>query len=255
MEQINKENIRYKTFILSFDKEKIDVKNKIKIENKTLEEDRIVRGIITTSDVDLDGDVILTDGMNTTIWQKNPLFCLEHNTDDIIGKGIGLYRNPDRIIVDLVFDTSEMAEKDYQLFKNGMKRTFSIGFLTIAERKPTADEVREYPGIQNVITKSLLLEVSSVSVPANPDAQAIETKSINETEEIAQEAIEQKKIEEVQTEVLIEKVDPEPSQTPSEEIVEVKSIEVPREKKKVFYISDVLWKSLLKKGACWIEEE
>jgi phage head maturation protease len=46
----------------------------------------------------------------------------------------------------------------------------SVGFIALEVRDLTPEERQEFPGVERVIAKSMLLEVSMVAIPCNPEA-------------------------------------------------------------------------------------
>jgi HK97 family phage prohead protease len=139
-------------------------------------EKRQIRFLASTPDVDRDGDRILPTAFEKHLpgFMQNPVFLAGHQhklsdgTPSVIGKivrawvdaKVGLW-----IIVE--FATSELAEKYWQLYREGFMRAVSVGFVLLkshleninGENVQTFDEVE-------------LIEVSGVAVPSNRGALA-----------------------------------------------------------------------------------
>ena len=122
--------------------------------------------IISTSDVDRQGDVIDQNGWDLTHYKSNPIVLWAHDyyappigvTDDIAlvdGKLVAKGR----------FAPTEFAQEIRALYEAKILRTASVGFIP-----------KEFNG--PIITKAELLEWSIVPVPANPMALSL-AKELN----------------------------------------------------------------------------
>lgn len=119
--------------------------------------------VATTEGIDRDGEVILVSGWDFTNFMKNPIILWGHNyyeMDAIIGAVTELIQEDARVIVRGVFANTEEGQTARQLYDDGILKTVSVGFIP-----------KERMG--NTITKAELLEVSFVSIPANPDAMSL----------------------------------------------------------------------------------
>lgn len=128
--------------------------------------------IATTDTVDRHGEVILATAWDFTNYMKNPIMLWGHDywsIDSIIGAVTEIMPEEGKIIIRGTFASTEAGQKVRKLYDDGILRAVSVGFIPL-EREG------------NTITKAELLEVSFVSVPANPDA--ITTEKMLELEEI-----------------------------------------------------------------------
>lgn len=135
------------------------------------EKDGKILGIASSAVEDRQGEVVSVDGWDLANFKKAPrlLWAHDHN-EPAIGKvtktwyeGMGKQK---KLMFEAVFqDVTEKARAIRQLVKEGFINTFSVGF------KPL-----EIDG--NTITKSELLEISVVNVPANPEAMMLAWKSL-----------------------------------------------------------------------------
>jgi HK97 family phage prohead protease len=139
-------------------------------------ENRQIRFLASTADVDRDGERILPSAFENTIpdFMKNSIFlaCHAHRLDSgeppVIGKiirawvdaKVGLW-----IIVE--FATSELGEKYWQLYRDNFMKAVSVGFIPIKwhEEIIEGERVRTYDEVE-------LIEVSAVAVPSNRGALA-----------------------------------------------------------------------------------
>lgn len=119
--------------------------------------------VATTEGVDRDGEIILVSGWDFENFMKNPIILWGHNYYEmgaIIGAVTELVQEETRVIVRGVFANTEAGQTARQLYDDGILKTVSVGFIP-----------KERQG--NTITKAELLEVSFVSIPANPDAMSL----------------------------------------------------------------------------------
>src|SRR5258708_6520398 len=113
---------------------------------------------ISTEDVDRQGEVIMQDGIDTSLYLQNPVVLWAHDYSQApIGMTEKTYREGIKTIAEGIFAPTERAQEVRQLYDLGIQRAASVGIIPL-----------EVEG--NVITKSQLLEFSLVPVPANPYA-------------------------------------------------------------------------------------
>lgn len=121
-----------------------------------------VLGVASTEAMDRQGESIKQDGWDLKNFKQNPAILASHNYFDFpIGKATGIKVVDGKLLFKAVFSQStQKAIEAYQLIKEGILNTFSVGFIA-----------REFDAKDNnIITKAELLEISVVSVPANPQA-------------------------------------------------------------------------------------
>jgi len=139
-----------------------------------------VVGKISTIDEDRDGDIVMPGGMSMARFSKNPVVMCQHDYSELpVGKAIKISVTEDAILSKTKFASTTKGKEVYQLFKEGILRAFSIGFVInkalirgtdafkqfVAERKLVIGE-----GVRRIITQAELLEYSCVNIPANPSA-------------------------------------------------------------------------------------
>ena len=114
---------------------------------------------------------ILTEGIQTDNFLKNPVCLLEHNGDTLsIGKWKNLRKEPDgRFLGTLEFDESDpIAMKAYNKYKDGYMNAVS---QSIEEVEVSNDPTVMLPGQEfETITKSDLLEISLCNIPGHQNA-------------------------------------------------------------------------------------
>ena len=119
-------------------------------------------GIASTQNPDRDGEVIIQSGWDLANFKQNPVILAHHNYHSFpIGKATDIVVENGKLMFKMVFSkATEEAKQAYELVKEGILNTFSVGFIP-----------REFnPTDQNIIQRAELLEISLVSVPANPQA-------------------------------------------------------------------------------------
>ena len=141
-------------------------------------EDGSVRFCITTGTVDREGDTIAVGGWDTDPYMANPVVLWGHDASEPpVGRAVQLIRDSGSIKADVQFVPADVpiygprAEGIRQLCTAGFLFATSVGFRPL-EWSFTEDEARGagdwFPGID--FKRQELMEVSIVSVPANPDA-------------------------------------------------------------------------------------
>lgn len=125
----------------------------------------------STSDVDRHGEIVDIDGIDIERFKSSPRILANHeqSIESIIGiadadtiKKVG---GKLKMSIKFASDISPLAEVAEKLVKGGYLNTLSIGFIS------KAVEMKRIKGVDVLVhTKSELLEVSLVAVPANPNA-------------------------------------------------------------------------------------
>jgi len=132
----------------------------------------IVTGYASSTALDLQGDVITEEALKQVAEEitKDPYnkVFLNHNMNDIpIGKIVEAKVVDGKLWVKIVLNKAhEKFEQVYNSLKGGFLNAFSIGYQVL-ER------------LGNKITKLRILEVSLVSIPANPEAIVEEVKQLD----------------------------------------------------------------------------
>ncbi|MBI2069445.1 MAG: HK97 family phage prohead protease [Elusimicrobia bacterium] len=129
-----------------------------------------VVGYAATTDFDLQGDVITEEALKDSAADllKNSTVLLNHDLKQPIGRVTKVQFDKRGLLIDALVSKTE--PEIIQKIKEGILNKFSIrGQVLERERKfmPELDRV------VNVIKRMSLVEVSLVSVPANPEARAI----------------------------------------------------------------------------------
>lgn len=125
--------------------------------------------VASDGSVDRDDERIAPEGWDFTNFLKNPVLLWAHNyREEPLGKVISIAREGPRLLFQPQFAVgiSEMAKRIFEYYKAGVLNAFSVGFIPREwkdEAGPSGEQVRTF-------TKTELLEISCVPVPANPNA-------------------------------------------------------------------------------------
>jgi len=136
--------------------------------------------ILSTEDIDRDGDVILVNGWKTAEFMKNPVFQIFHDGRQFpIGKFLRVYKHSKQLRGEVQFSdqgTNPTADLAYELVQQDIMRAVSVGFRS-NDFEPNDSGGYTYKSAD-------LMEVSLVNVPANQNALILaksfdaETKSV-----------------------------------------------------------------------------
>ena len=132
--------------------------------------------VLSTVDVDRHGDVVDQDTWQLENFLKNPVFLEQHNSSEFpLGKFVEIWTEEDpnrtdgakRLVgkVQFAVEEYERAKVAFAMVANGFMNAVSVGFI------PNDVEYNDSVGAF-ILRECELLEVSLVSVPANPMALA-----------------------------------------------------------------------------------
>lgn len=158
--------------------------------NNNLEERRILRFKASTEIEDRDDDIIRADGWKIDTYKTNPIILYMHQrTLPAVARCVNIFIDKlnKQLVMDVKFPTLEELSTDiehvhdhakfsdmlYNMYVNGYMNTVSVGFMGIKfSRRTDQPDVPEYArGI--LFEEQELLELSLVTIPANPDAQMV----------------------------------------------------------------------------------
>lgn len=131
---------------------------------------RRIRVIASTAREDREGDIIEVAGWDLSAFRRNPVVLFQHDASKPIGRCIDIGVLNGRLEATVEFPpsgTSELADEVHGLVRHGAVSAVSVGFLP---RETTPN--RNGWGLR--ITKAELLELSLVSIPANPDCLVVQ---------------------------------------------------------------------------------
>lgn len=139
---------------------------------------RLVTGVVTTEDVDLDGDVLMQDGLDTSyFWgdeaKKSGMRTVyrDHDYDVPIGTCRNMRKTAQGLVCTTQITSLPIGDEMLTLMEEDIIRGQSIGFRNLESSEPTMDEMIQYSAACNrCIRKSLMLEYSITPMPCNPNA-------------------------------------------------------------------------------------
>lgn len=140
-----------------------------------------VEATITTETIDRDGEVLISQGMDATSFERNPQLFYNHDWSNPIGNALDLRRSDRQIDATLVFaqrpddwgDSPYFPKYVESLVTQGVVRGVSIGFQPKDDgvRKATDVDRKQYGDkVHTIYSKWDLMEVSIAPLPANPRA-------------------------------------------------------------------------------------
>lgn len=147
-------------------------------------EDRILRFIGSSEDVDRDLDKIMVDGWDLKNYRKNPVVLFGHDQrSEAVArtKKVWVDKIKKQLLFDIEFPEAEVSSKGdslYKLYKNGFMFATSVSFLPNFE-KVSYPERKNGKGPSRIFGEQELTEISLVSVPANARA-LLTSKSMDE---------------------------------------------------------------------------
>ena len=137
---------------------------------------RTIEFVASTEAVDRYGDIIRTSGWKLDNYRKNPVFLWAHKSGEPpIGRTIDVHVETapvPALIQHVEFAdaaTYKFADTVFHLYKGGYMRAVSVGFMPLAAPTRITDSEGNATGGYE-FTSQELLELSAVSLPANPEA-------------------------------------------------------------------------------------
>jgi len=136
-------------------------------------DDRTLRFIGSTEDLDGDRDILKLSGWDLERFKKNPVICVNHKTTDLpVGKAVNVWKDTEKkaLMFDVKFadmDEYPYADTIYKLYKGGYMKGTSVSFQPDYEKVIWGETKGEPRAIFNGQT---LLELSLVTLPCNENA-------------------------------------------------------------------------------------
>ena len=156
-------------------------------------DNRVLRFVGSDQSIDRDNERILVEGWKLTNYRKNPVVLVNHNPFDLPvakTKRVWIDKDNKTLKFDIQFpepEVSSVGDTLYKLYSGGFMSATSVGFKPNPEKMVYGDGNKQ-PRV--TFGEQELLEISLVSVPANPRAlltqksisDAIDMKVIDELE-------------------------------------------------------------------------
>lgn len=152
------------------------------------DEKRQISYLVSDETPDRVGDIIKVTGWDLVQYRQNPVILWAHDGSSVppIGRSENVrrrYEPEPRLTADVEFapkEAYEFADTIYQLATRGFIKATSVGFMPL-ETMEVDKKAREELGLGRygqVFTKAELMEISIVSVPANPSALELGVKEL-----------------------------------------------------------------------------
>lgn len=122
--------------------------------------------VASTEHRDRHGEVVKQDGWDLKNYKKNPIILWGHDyrsLDAVVGVATDIKIEDKKMIIKGVFASTDSGQKLRKLYDDGIIKTVSVGFIAKERNDENPDEIE----------KAELLELSFVSVPANPNALSL----------------------------------------------------------------------------------
>lgn len=137
--------------------------------------------VLSDESVNCYGYRVLTDGIDTAQFEKNPVMLYSHDTERLpIGRWTNIRKEDGRLLADADFDLNDpFAAQIADKVENGIIRCCSIGFEIVSL---SDDTDLMLPGQrQGTVTGALLLECSVCAIGANRNAMVLKRTGTDET--------------------------------------------------------------------------
>lgn len=137
--------------------------------------------IIRSGVVDDYGSLWKADSFDESLNERLPTLCWSHDWSEPLGPAIDWAPGDTGPTVRFAFsdlDAVPTARRAHAQCMDGTIRDCSVGFFDTKRRDPTDDEVKQYPGVREVIERARLDEVSLVLRGAVPGAQVLAVRTV-----------------------------------------------------------------------------
>jgi HK97 family phage prohead protease len=145
--------------------------------------------VASTASVDRYGDIVVQN-WDLEAYKSNPIILFNHDQTALpIGKGVPSIKD-NQLNIDIEFDLDDpQAAEIARKAKKGFLNAVSVGFqpLEFIPRSELSKEDPRHSDIGNLFTKSELLEVSIVTIPAQSEAVAISKSGFGEFRDVLKE--------------------------------------------------------------------
>lgn len=152
-----REPVRVKRMAMAFD-------------HKDAGEDRGVVVIANTADVDLDSEVVVPSGADTTYFFKNRTIFWNHDYNIPIARLRYASLKGGKWIVNMTFGKGEFASEVRSMVEDGVVTGTSVGFIPTLYGRPTPEETKAYGPHESIVRAWKWLELSVTPLPCNVEA-------------------------------------------------------------------------------------
>lgn len=126
--------------------------------------------IVSDESVNSYGYIVLTQGINTEAFERNPIMFYMHNrANGIVGRWENIRKEGAKLLADAVFDdTTELGRQVKRQVENGFLRCASVGIENVVKERSN--------GVETIVECDLK-EISIVDIPANGNAVKLYRKN------------------------------------------------------------------------------
>lgn len=140
------------------------------VESKAQDGAPIIEFTASNDRVDRYNEVITAAGWDLTEYKRNPVFQNSHKYGDImftLGKSLFTEVRGNALVQQIEFAVgiNPMAKLAYEMYRGKFLNAVSVGFIPLEW-----EDGKQGQPFSRKFTKQELLELSAVSIPANPDA-------------------------------------------------------------------------------------
>ena len=134
---------------------------------------RVLRFIGSNQKIDRDNEVIISEGWKLANYKKNPVVLVNHQHHELpVAKTnrVWVDKEKKQLMFDIEFPSADVHPQGdtlFKLYKGGFMNATSVGFLPNMKKAVFAEKKGD-PSV--TFNEQELLEISLVSVPANPSA-------------------------------------------------------------------------------------
>ncbi len=142
----------------------------MRFDHKDAGEDRGVVVIANTADVDLDSEVVVPSGADTSYFFKNRTIFWNHDYNVPIARLRYASLKGGKWIVNMTFGKGEFATEVREMVQDGVVTGTSVGFIPTLYGRPTPDETKAYGPHDSIVRSWKWLELSITPLPCNVEA-------------------------------------------------------------------------------------
>jgi hypothetical protein len=135
-----------------------------------------IRAYATRPSVDLEGEVVLPDGMNPEYFKMNRTLFVDHeyHAMSAVGKLRNIIQNPTGVIIEsvLIDNPDNPLRNQIEALAKAGNIGLSVGFEAMDYGAPDKIEKKNWPDAKTIHRKWRLLEVSYTAMPMNGVCQS-----------------------------------------------------------------------------------
>lgn len=137
----------------------------------------------TTSDVDMDGEVLVPEGMDTQSYLgKNKNMFYEHEMDLPVAvmRSMTLHAGKGWKVRAQMLNLDTDYAKAVKALAEAGTLGLSVGFILQKGAPPTETETKAFPGVEYMLHKTLAVEISATAHPCNVSCRTTEVREVSE---------------------------------------------------------------------------